>query len=968
MNFDFNKYSGLTKTEVEESRLLHGSNELTLPERLPWWKLLFEKFNDPIIRILMIAALIAMFVGFFDGSYIEGVGIISAILLATLMAFFNEFKAGREFDILNKVNDEVAVKVIREGNVTTVPRRQVVVNDLVIVDQGEEVAADGIILESVSLAVNESSLTGEPIAYKSENQQFAEKEATFPSNRLYKGTIVTEGYSVIRVSAVGNNTEIGKTARQASLQINEPTPLGIQLKKLSKLIGVVGFAVAIIAFWALLLNDYFTGKIQLSRGNWFSLICILVPMAVLLVRVWLPIFYDFLDLFRSKVQRPVFLNQEISKVILKLIFLSLSIFILLAGFGFAVDINIFHPHSWFSLFVGERLLLYFMVSITLIVVAVPEGLAMSVTLSLAYSMRRMTATNNLVRQMHATETMGATTVICTDKTGTLTKNQMRIGDSYFFKTIPFEFDIADSNIYKLSMAANSTAHLDFTESQIKTVGNPTDAALLIWLNDNNIDYRSIRSDFNIKNQIAFSSENKFMASFGFSTSQSKWFILLKGAPEVVFERCDKVLVNNQVIPINEVDIEYYHKKLSDIQSKGIRTISFAYLETTSETERPNGIIGELNNMVLLGFVGIADPVRDDVANAVTECNNAGIRVKVITGDTLITAKDICQQVGLCHTNVNESTFISGVDFANLNEEEAMAISKILTVMFRARPTDKLRLVTLLQKAGEVVAVTGDGTNDAPALNKANVGLAMGSGTSIAREASDIILLDDSFTSIVNAVRWGRSLYLNIQRFLFFQLTINLLALAIVLFGPVVGVTLPLTVIQMLWVNLIMDTFAALALATEPPQTDVMRKAPRKPTDFILTPQMQRGIISTAIVFFIFLITFLKHLNHDGTITNYELTIFFNVFVMLQFWNLFNARSFGTQHSAFAGLAKNIGFIIIAFVILLGQVLIVQYGGQFFRTEPLPVFTWITIILFTSPVLWVGELMRIAKRLHQRRKK
>ena len=959
MAINYSNIEGLTIREVDDSRQKFGANILTPPKRDPWWKLLLHKFDDPIIRILLIAAFVAVVVGFFHGNFIEGIGIIIAILLATLMAFFNEYRAGLEFDILNKVNDQIPVKVIRGGNVTTIPISDVVVGDVVIVDTGEQIPADGEIIQSVSLAVNESSLTGELLVSKFDDPLQSQEEHTYPANKLYRGTTVMEGNAIFRVTSVGNQTEIGKTAREAAMQINDPTPLSIQLEKLSKLIGVVGFTVAFLAFWVLLLHDFLVGKIELSLQNWYCLIATIIPLGIVITRVWLPIVYDLFDFLGRTVSPPKILQLSFIKATPQLVLASLAIFSILYALGLIMGIDLFNSEYWFSVESAERILLFFLVAITLIVVAVPEGLAMSVTLSLAYSMRKMTATNNLVRRMQATETMGAATVICTDKTGTLTQNQMQVVDSVFFAGDFKDLDVRTKNIVSLSLAVNSKAYLDKSEEVVKPIGNPTDAALLLWLEEMGLDYKEIRGQFHVSSQIDFSSETKYMATAGSYTELAKPILLVKGAPEIVKSMCSKYLTKDGVEPIENMGSSQFDDAIQRFQASGKRTIAFAILEVNDELKIINR--KDLNSLCLVGFVGIADPVRKDVASAIAECRQAGVKVKVVTGDTSITAREICRQIGLCDSSLNGDNFISGVDFSNMSDDLAIEVADRLLVLYRARPSDKLKLVRLLQERGEVVAVTGDGTNDAPALNKANVGLAMGSGTSVARESSDIILLDDSFTSIVNAIRWGRSLYQNIQRFLLFQLTINLLALAIVLFGPLVGVTLPLTVVQMLWVNLIMDTFAALALATEPPHNEVMLQAPRKPSQFIITPQMQWWIFTTAGIFFILLMGFLSFLNFDGSISTYELTIFFNVFVMLQFWNLFNAKALGTKSSTFTELGKSKSFLAIAGVILLGQVLIIQFGSDFFRTTPLPLITWLKIIVLTSPVLWIGELVRWISR-------
>ncbi|MDR0294711.1 MAG: calcium-translocating P-type ATPase, PMCA-type [Prevotellaceae bacterium] len=858
------KYSGLTDEQVIQNRQSFGSNDLTPPPRHVWWKLLLSKFNDPIIKLLLFTATIALGLGFFEDSFIEGAGIMAAVLLATLIAFFNEFQAEKEFDILNRVNDEMPVKVIRHGQATKVSKRELVVGDIALLEQGDEIPADGHLLESFSLCVNESALNGESMpAFKSVVVP-EHYETAYAPNAVLRGTVVTEGQGVMEVTVVGDASEIGQTAREAAAINTEQTPLNKQLNRLSGLIGKLGFIVA---------------------GSIF----------VLLVA-------------RS------LLTQEIT---------------------FPFD----HLEEW------SILLTYFMVTVTIIVAAVPEGLAMSVTLSLAYSMRRMTRTNNLVRRMHATETMGATTVICTDKTGTLTQNEMRVHAEHF--------DIISKDKDTLiieSIALNTTAHLDCSNpDSVVPVGNPTEGALLLWLNNRQVDYERLREEGKIIDRLLFTTENKFMATRCLSPSTGKNILYVKGAPEVIMKRCAAIPADVQSL-------------LSSYQQRGMRTLAFAYKEM-ADTDK-GALLDLSNELTYLGFVAIADPVRTDVTEAIKNCMEAGIEVKIITGDTAATATEVARQIGLWQPSDSADKQITGAEFAALSDEEAKQAALRIKIMSRARPADKLRLVKLLQQQGAVVAVTGDGINDAPALNFANVGLSMGSGTSVAKEASDIVLLDDSFSSIVNAVRWGRSLYRNIQRFLQFQLTINVLALMVAFLGPFIGVTLPFTAIQMLWVNLIMDTFAALALATEPPDNSVMHHKPRKVSDFIITPFMAKNIFITAGIFLCLLLgllIFYVPANIGHSVPSVELSVFFTVFVLLQFWNLFNVRCSGTTRSTFRDLFQNKPFLLIAATILIMQVVIIQCGGAVFRTEPLSLPAWIYIIAGTSLVLWVGEILRAVQR-------
>lgn len=872
---------GLTDEEVLQSRSKHGDNVLTPPKRPSLWKLYLEKFEDPVVRVLLVAACFSLLISIFENEYAETIGIILAILLATGIGFYFEYDANKKFDLLNSVNEETPVKVLRNGQVQVIPRKDVVVGDVVLLETGDEIPADGDLIEAVSLQVNESNLTGEPVISKTTDKAHFHLDATYPSNRLMRGTTVVDGRAKMCVDCVGDATEIGKVARQSTEQTSEPTPLNIQLDKLANLISKVGFSVAGLAF---------------------------------------------------------------------------AIF-------FIKDVLLHYPFSTFTSFADwlpalKATLQYFMMAVTLIVVAVPEGLPMSVTLSLALNMRRMLVTNNLVRKMHACETMGAITVICTDKTGTLTQNQMQVGEAAFYASEGN--DELNQLIYQ-GIAVNSTAFLEENNgvAKPKGVGNPTEVALLLWLHAQGIDYLKLRETATIIDQLTFSTERKYMATLVKVAGAGKHILFVKGAPEIVYAKCSQVWLPEGLSPANAHQ-SMVDNQLLGYQAKAMRTLGFAY-KIVDDTEKD--CAQQVNDMTFIGVVAISDPVRQDVPPAIGRCVDAGIGVKIVTGDTPGTATEIARQIGLWTADDTEKNRITGTEFAAMSDEEALSRVMDLKIMSRARPTDKQRLVQLLQQKGAVVAVTGDGTNDAPALNHAQVGLSMGSGTSVAKEASDITLLDDSFKSIATAVMWGRSLYKNIQRFILFQLTINFVALFIVLLGSLVGTELPLTVTQMLWVNLIMDTFAALALASIPPSESVMQAKPRKSSDFIITPTMGWMIFGVGILFACVLMGMLIAFEHaPGGLTVHRLTIFFTFFVMLQFWNLFNARVFGTNDSAFKNITKTYGMEVVVLAILLGQFLIVQFGGEVFRTEPLGWQEWLMIILSTSLVLWVGELVRWIKRM------
>lgn len=869
-NTQDSRFKGLTDQEVLQNRQKYGMNLLTPPKRPSIWKLYLEKFQDPVIKVLLVAAAFSLLISIIESEYAETIGIFFAIFLATGIGFYFEYDANKKFDLLNAVGEETPVMVIRNGKVHEIPKKDIVVGDVVILNTGDEIPADGILLEAVSLQVNESSLTGELMVNKTTDEAHFDEEATYPSNSVMRGTTVTDGHGVMCVERVGDATEIGKVARQATEQSQEQTPLNLQLTKLANLIGKVGFTIATLTFVIFTAKDLYAYLSVTAVTDWHQ---------------WL----------------------EIARIVLK----------------------------------------YFMMAVTLIVVAIPEGLPMSVTLSLALNMRRMLKTNNLVRKMHACETMGAITVICTDKTGTLTQNLMQVYDA--------KLDEAQKNLIAEGIATNSTAFLEEKEGEGKPsgVGNPTEVALLLWLNEQGMDYISLRNQAKTVNQLTFSTERKYMATLVDSSVLNTRVLYVKGAPEIVMGKCN----------LEESRVKQYNEQLLAYQNQAMRTLGVAYKVIPENSSTDCAELVKKGGLTFMGIFAISDPIRPDVPDAVKKCQSAGIRVKIVTGDTPGTATEIARQIGLWTSEDTERNRITGVEFAALSDEEALERVVDLKVMSRARPMDKQRLVQLLQQKGEVVAVTGDGTNDAPALNHAQVGLSMGTGTSVAKEASDITLLDDSFHSIATAVMWGRSLYKNIQRFIVFQLTINVVALLSVLLGAFLGTELPLTVTQMLWVNLIMDTFAAMALASIAPSMDVMNEKPRKRTDFIISPAMRNNIFGVGAGFLIVLMGLLAFFkNMPGGMDVHHLTVFFTIFVMLQFWNLFNASVFGTNHSIFKDAGHAMGMLGVALIILVGQFIIVTFGGKVFRTEPLPALEWAYIIAGTSVVLWIGEIWRGVKRM------
>ncbi|WP_304976990.1 calcium-translocating P-type ATPase, PMCA-type [Duncaniella muris] len=874
-------YTGLTDAEVSASRLNNGINILTPPAKKPLWKRFLEKFRDPLIIILMIAGVLSICISCYEfwglgegsGVFFEPCGIFIAILLATGLAFFFEQKADKEFALLNQINDDEPVQVIRNGCVTQITRRDVVVGDIVILNTGEEVPADGELLEAVSLNIDESTLTGEPICHKTTDPARFDKDATFPGNHAMRGTKIMEGHGVMRVFAVGDKTENGKVFEAAQIDDSVKTPLNEQLDRLGKLISRVSYAFA-SAIIAGRIAMYF---INVSDFDWVA----------------------FLAFFLQTL----------------------------------------------------------MVAVTLIVVAVPEGLPMAVTLSLAYSMRRMLKTNNLVRKMHACETMGATTVICTDKTGTLTRNQMQVYKADFFG------EPSDEILYE-GIAVNSTAQLDMSGDRIQVLGNPTEGALLLWLRKRGVSYLDLKDKAVTVEELPFTTERKYMATT-VRSSTGKTILYVKGAPEIIFGMCKDTA---------GVTADEINARLLEYQNQAMRTLGFAYQEINDgdKTIADGKVVA--TGLTFLGIVAISDPVRTDVPDAVKEVIEAGIKVKIVTGDTPGTAKEIGRQIGLWNDSTDsDRNIITGPEFAELSDTQLKERVRDLKIIARARPMDKKRLVEALQANNEVVAVTGDGTNDAPALKTAHVGLSMGDGTSVAKEASDITIIDNSFSSIGRAVMWGRSLYQNIQRFILFQMTVNVVACFIVLFGSFMGMQSPLTVTQMLWVNLIMDTFAAMALASLPPSASVMKDKPRPREAFIINNAMKRFIICIGGIFFLVLLAILYYFEHTDItclteigsatmggntgLSGYELSLFFTIFVFLQFWNMFNARAFETGRSAFHFKGCE-GFSLIALLILFGQILIVSIGGEFFNVEPLRLIDWLIIIAGTSLVLWIGEIIRL----------
>lgn len=946
------KYKGLTDQQVLESRELHGSNVLTPPAKVSVWKLYLNKFSDPLIIILLIAGTLSLGISFYEcfslhesvHVFFEPIGIFLTVLIATGLAFYFENKAEKEFGVLNQVNDDEQVLVVRNGRITTITRKEVVVGDIIIVHTGHEIPADAELLETVTLQVDESTLTGEPVCNKSADKKDFDSEATFPTNHLLRGTKVLEGHGIARVYAVGDATENGKVYEAVQIDKSVKTPLNEQLDGLGTLITNLSYVIAaviIVAKLVVFLNFH--------------------PLAWLLVIPTGSFFYLVIKQFPK---------WNKAKCITTIV-----------GFFLLFIACVYLAYDWiptahdddFPHLLGYTLQTI-MIAVTLIVVAVPEGLPMAVTLSLAYSMRRMLKANNLVRRMHACETMGAATVICTDKTGTLTQNQMQVYQTRFFGLPETEqqklVDDPVSTLVCEGMAVNSIAQLDASQNgKVEVLGSPTEGALLLWLRERGIDYATLRESVALIGEIPFTTERKYMATW-VQRSDGQQVLYVKGAPEIVLGLCSRVSGDVSKEEIADILLQY--------QTQAMRTLGFAYqIVEEGETVIKRGTL-RAPRLEFLGVAAISDPVREDVKSAVNDCVDAGIKVKVVTGDNARTAVEVARQIGLWTDNDGENAVITGPEFEALSEDELLRRVMDIKVIARARPMDKKRLVEALQQRGQVVAVTGDGTNDAPALKAAHVGLSMGDGTSVAKEASDITIIDNSFASIGKAVMWGRSLYRNIQRFLLFQLTVNVAACLIVLVGAFMGTESPLTVTQMLWVNLIMDSFGAMALASLPPTPMVMKDKPRRRGDFILDKGLVEEILGVGLFFFALLWVFLYIFQHadiscmadltsisikdllrfklgpKNNLSAYEQTLLFSIFVWAHFWYMFNARAFRSGGSGLDIIRDCDGFVIIVAIIVVGQFLIVEVFYEFFNCQPMSWQDWLIIIVTTMPVMLIRE--------------
>ncbi len=1016
---------GLSKQQVLQMREKFGRNELTPPEREPWWKLLLEKFDDPTIKILIAAAVISLLMTAAekwllkdpDASFIDSIGIFLAVLLATLVGYFSERKSAKEFELLNKVKDDIRVKVLREGQLEEISIGELVVGDLIRVDLGDKIPADGIVVDSLGLLVDQSLLTGEsvPVEKKSldlasvgkeDLREFEQRGMVDENSQLARGTMVCDGHGMFLVTDVGDRTKLGQIAAKLAekSEAEAETPLVQKLTVLAKQISVVGVTASMSIFTIMALHAVFHSKLDdhwIENGTslfYVSLVGAIV-LSLLAYRFALEPFFSSMDM------KP---HKRWLKAVLHIPLL-VGCWAILAGvleIGFGGDPGLAIPML-------NDLLLSFIVAVTIIVVAVPEGLPMMVTVSLALNMMKMAKENCLIRKLVASETIGSATIICTDKTGTLTQNKMRA--IWFFAGMKeFDRDHVDDlvnspewNRFVDGIAINTEANLNIVEqSEVVGIGNPTECSLLMLLHENGVDYRDNRDKYPRIHELSHNSQRKMSMVMvkrekGKREEGEKGIYhqcFMKGAPERILENCSGVLVGGNVEPIEQYRdaIEAALVKASE-QALRVIALSERVSEGVCDFEKEPERCIHCGTHVLVGLVGIADPIRPEVAAAVQTCFDAGIQVKMITGDALPTAVAIAKQAGILQEDRgqrvedrkgitdyelgNREAVLTSEQFAKISDDDLPEVAENLRVLARSTPMDKLRLVKALHKRGEVVAMTGDGTNDAPALKHADVGLSMGiAGTEVAKEASDIVLMDDNFKSIVTGVWWGRTLYKNIQKFLQFQLSVNVVALLCALVGPMVGVPLPFTVTQLLWINIIMDTFAAIALSTDPPRSKTMRQKPISRTDHIITPAMGLTILlnslyQVAILFAALWGGWFLTQPHDyaafaepkDPINLEAFTVFFTIFIMFLFWRIFTSRALDHDESAFSLLAKNRLFLLIAGLILVVQIIMVQASGtdretqsllgKVFRTEALTLLQWLKITALTATIIPVAWLSR-----------
>ncbi|WP_099203841.1 calcium-translocating P-type ATPase, PMCA-type [Scatolibacter rhodanostii] len=864
--------AGLSSAQIESNRSKYGNNMLTREKPESLFKRIIAAASEPMILMLIMAGVIALVVNIIRAStgseadFLECVGIFAAISLSVLITVVMEGKSAKAFEALSKISDDTVIKVLRNGDTQMLSQRELVVGDIILLSAGDKVPADGRLLQSSGLTADESALTGESVPAKKE-AEYSIDDAKTPlaerANMLYSGNFITSGNCKMMVTAVGDNTEFGKIAKELTSTERSSTPLQEKLARLGKTITILGVIAAAVVFISELISFAMSGGLHL-----------------------------------------------------------------------------------------EEVLEAFVTSIVLIVAAVPEGLPTIVAVSLSINIIKLSQQNALVKKMIASETVGCINVICSDKTGTLTENKMTVS-AYYDGRWHEHADELTSDWLIHNVCLNTTADI----SQDGTfIGNPTECAMLNFYENSSArknsgkSYKDERSDHDVLHAFPFSSELKHMTTI--SKVDGKIISYVKGSPECVFSMCS--LSDNE-----KSNAEHF---ITKSQEKSMRVIAFAHkeLDQMKDYEDEHHHAAMETDMIFDGFVAISDPLRADVYEAVKNCRMAGIDLKILTGDNIVTAKAIADEL---HILSDERIAVEAREVAELSDEELLKLLPKISVIARSTPTIKMRVVKLLKSQGNVVAVTGDGINDAPALKNADVGIAMGiSGTEVSKQASDIVLLDDSFSTIVKAIAWGRGIYENFKRFIQFQLTVNVSSVIVVFTSILLGLKAPFTALQLLWINIIMDGPPALTLGLEPIYDDLMARKPTKRSDNILSRTMLTRIGLTGVyISVVFLCQYV--FNFLGAAEEETTTVLFTLFALFQLFNAFNCRELHTT-SIFKHLLKNRIMLIVISITFILQILIIQFAGAFFGTVPLELAMWVKLLALSFSAIILSEIVKLVLRKKQ----
>ena len=905
--FQVDSSRGLSEKQIAQNQKKYGKNQFSPGEKISLGKKILEALKEPMIFILLIAALITIGMNIYKQSqglhaeFTESIGILVAITISVSIKVIMEGRSEKAFETLNNINEDIKVKVLRNGIIQYIYKKDVVVGDIIKIETGAKVPADGRLIDSLQLKVDESMLTGESIAVNKNFEQTITNAKTVLSERknmVFAGTFITYGQGTVIITSVGDKTEMGNIASELKHPVSKSTPLQEKLDKLARSITTFGVIASILIL--------------------------------------------FYELFK------IYISNNLS---------------------------------------FDTVQNAFMVSVALIVAAVPEGLPTIVAMTLALNIIKMAKSNALVRKLIACETIGCINVICSDKTGTLTKNQMTVIDIWNNGKLINPSDLKNRFLIE-NFTINSTADITIKDGNVKFIGNPTECSLLkafsdtvcsvspkqctyyeqsnsicggqcekyTYKNDDYISYTDIRNSSNIIFQYPFSSDKKSMTTVILVDKLYK--VYSKGSPEKIISLCSTIIINNKIELFTDELREKVNNEIIKLQQEAKRILAFSHNDINTGYDDWNKSQDKVeSNMIFDGFVSIADPLRDDVYEAVEKCKKSGISLKILTGDNIVTATSIAKQLNIVN---KDSIIIEAQQIDEMSNEELLKILDKIILIARSKPLTKMRIVNLLKKHGNVVAVTGDGINDAPALKNADVGIAMGiTGTEVSKEASDIILLDDSFSTIVKAVEWGRGIYENFQRFIQFQLTVNLVAVLTVFVCEMFGLPVPFTTIQLLWVNLIMDGPPALSLGLESLRNHLMEQEPVKRDTNIITRNMLFRIIING-VFIVFMIMLLINKQILGGTQGQQSSIIFTTFVMFQLFNSFNSRELGNE-SIFTNLLKNKPMLWIIGATFFVQILITQFGGQIFKTAPLSISMWLRIIAYSFSVVAFSEVIRFIKR-------